>query len=58
MDDAGLWAALASYMEGLSDSHTKLIGTVDGTRQRVQDGQGTTLRIRSGEGASSNGLSA
>lgn len=51
MDEAGLWAALASYMHGLSDSHTKLIGTVDGARQRVQDGQGTTLpRIRSGEG--------
>ena len=38
MSDADLWAALASYMEGLSDSHTKLIGTVDGERKRVRSG--------------------
>ena len=55
MTDAQLWEALASYMDGLSDSHTKLIGTVDGERRRVQDGQGETLpMIRAsagGEGA-------
>ena len=51
MSDAELWDALASYMEGLSDSHTKLIGDVDGKRRRVQDGQGTTLpRMRAAEG--------
>lgn len=50
-DEAGLWDALAAYMEGLSDSHTKLIGTVAGEKRRVQDGQGTTLpRIRASEG--------
>lgn len=51
MDDAALWDALASYLDGLSDSHTKLIGEVDGTRRRVQDGQGQTLpMVRSAEG--------
>lgn len=46
-----LWQALAGYMEGLSDSHTKLIGLVDGEKRRVQDGQGDTLpRIREGIG--------
>ena len=51
MSEAGLWDALASYMEGLSDSHTKLIGNVGGQRRRVQDGQGTTLpRMRAEEG--------
>ncbi|MEL1251578.1 S41 family peptidase [Aurantiacibacter gilvus] len=51
MSEAELWDALASYMEGLSDSHTKLIGEVDGERRRVQDGQGETLpRMRSAEG--------
>lgn len=43
MSEAQLWDALASYMEGLSDSHTKLIGVVAGERRRVQDGQGTAL---------------
>ncbi|KWV93689.1 S41 family peptidase [Erythrobacter sp. AP23] len=51
MNEAGLWNALSSYMEGLSDSHTKLIGEVDGERRRVQDGQGVTLpRERAAEG--------
>ena len=51
MSDAQLWDALAAYMEGLSDSHTKLIGEVDGERRRVQDGQGETLpMVRASEG--------
>ncbi|WP_226634285.1 S41 family peptidase [Novosphingobium profundi] len=51
MDEAQLWDALAAFMEGLSDSHTKLLGEVDGQRRRVQDGQGETLpRIRAREG--------
>jgi len=51
MSENELWNAFASYMDGLSDSHTKLIGDVDGERRRVQDGQGTTLpRIRAAEG--------
>ncbi|QVM83592.1 S41 family peptidase [Novosphingobium decolorationis] len=51
MDEAQLWDALAAFMEGLSDSHTKLLGEVDGERRRVQDGQGQTLpRIRAREG--------
>lgn len=50
-DDADLWDALAGYMDGLSDSHTKLIGEVGGERRRVQDGQGATLpRTRASEG--------
>ncbi|MBX7456841.1 S41 family peptidase [Qipengyuania sp. 1NDH17] len=49
--DEELWQALAGYMEGLSDSHTKLIGVVDGEKRRVQDGQGETLpHIREGIG--------
>lgn len=43
MNESQLWEALASFMEGLSDSHTKLIGSVGGERRRVQDGQGVTL---------------
>lgn len=59
MDDAALWAALESYMDGVSDSHTKLIGEVDGERRRVQDGQGTTLpRMRASEGGESGWLVA
>ncbi|WP_170234995.1 S41 family peptidase [Croceicoccus sediminis] len=51
MSEAELWDALAAYMDGLSDSHTKLIGQVDGERRRVQDGQGVTLpRMRNAEG--------
>ncbi len=51
MSEAELWDALALYMDVLSDSHTKLIGEVDGERRRVQDGQGETLpRMRSAEG--------
>lgn len=43
MGEAELWDALVAYMDGLSDSHTKLIGTVDGEPRRQQDGQGETL---------------
>lgn len=43
MPDAELWDALAGFMHGLSDSHTKLIGDVNGERRRQQDGQGETL---------------
>lgn len=51
MSDAELWDALAAYMDGLSDSHTKLIGSVDGEPRRQQDGQGETLpRVRAGMG--------
>lgn len=51
ISEAKLWDALAGYMQGLSDSHTKLIGNVGGERRRVQDGQGTTLpRMRAAEG--------
>lgn len=57
MSDDELWNALASYMDGLSDSHTKLIGEVDGERRRVQDGQGTTLpRVRAAEGGETGWL--
>ena len=51
MSDAELWDTVASYMDGLSDSHTKLIGEVDGGKRRVQDGQGETLpMVRESEG--------
>lgn len=57
MSEAELWDALAGYMEGLSDSHTKLIGDVGGQRRRVQDGQGTTLpRMRVAEGGETGWL--
>ena len=59
MDDAALWKALGAYMEDLSDSHTKLIGSPGGERARIQDGQGTTLpRIRASEGGESAWLGA
>ncbi|XBQ15143.1 MAG: S41 family peptidase [Oceanicaulis sp.] len=51
MSEAELWDALTAYMDGLSDSHTKLIGAVDGQMRRQQDGQGETLpMIRAGMG--------
>ena len=57
MSEAQLWDALAGYMEGLSDSHTKLIGEVGGERRRVQDGQGSTLpRMRAAEGGETDWL--
>lgn len=47
MDDDALWHAFGRFMEGLSDSHTKLIRRTERGTQRIQDGQGTTLpRIR------------
>jgi carboxyl-terminal processing protease len=54
MSEAELWDALAAFMDGLSDSHTKLIGAVNGEQRRQQDGQGETLpqvRATSGEPA-------
>lgn len=57
MSDAQLWDALGAYMEGLSDSHTKLIGEVDGESRRIQDGQGHTLpRVRGSEGGETGWL--
>ncbi|GGH01565.1 peptidase [Glycocaulis albus] len=53
MGEAALRDVLASMLEGLSDSHTKLIGTADGERFRIQDGQGETLpRIHATSGES------
>lgn len=49
MSDAALFQALAAYMDGLSDSHTKLIGVMDGAPRRQQDGQGETLPFVRGE---------
>ena len=51
MGEAELWEVLATYMDGLSDSHTKLIGLVDAEMRRQQDGQGDTLpMVRGGMG--------
>lgn len=41
--DAALFERLAEMIDGFSDSHTKLIATVDGENQRQQDGLGETL---------------
>lgn len=47
MGETALRDVLGQMLDGLSDSHTKLIGTADGERFRFQDGQGETLpRIR------------
>lgn len=47
MDEEALWQAFGLFMDGLSDSHTKLIRRTERGTQRIQDGQGTTLpRIR------------
>lgn len=43
MSDAALFEAIASLIDGFSDSHTKLIGEVDGEGRRQQDGLGETL---------------
>jgi len=51
MPDDELWQVLADLVTPLGDSHTKLIGAVDGERRRVQAGLGHTLpRIRSAGG--------
>jgi len=51
MPDDELWQVLADLVTPLGDSHTKLIGAVDGERRRVQTGLGHTLpRIRSAGG--------
>lgn len=59
MGEAALWAVLAGLLDPLGDSHTKLIGMVDGEPRRAQAGLGTTLpmiRESIGEGAWLNGL--
>ena len=49
--EAALWDALAGMIRPLGDSHTKLIGTVDGEPRREQAGLGSTLpMIRAGMG--------
>ncbi|WP_439637438.1 S41 family peptidase [Oceanicaulis sp.] len=59
MGEAALWDVLADLLEPLQDSHTKLIGMVDGEPRRAQAGLGTTLpmiRHGMGEGDWLNGL--
>ncbi|CAN0293504.1 unnamed protein product, partial [Chrysoparadoxa australica] len=59
MGEAALWDVLAGLLDPLGDSHTKLIGMVDGEPRRAQAGLGTTLpmiRNGMGEGAWLNGL--
>lgn len=43
MSEAALFDLLAGLIDGFSDSHTKLIGEVDGEKRRQQDGLGETL---------------
>lgn len=53
MGPAALRDVLADMLEGLGDSHTKLLGEIDGQPFRIQDGQGQTLpAVRSGMGES------
>lgn len=42
-NDREFFDLMAGMIDGFSDSHTKLLATVDGQRLRQQDGQGTTL---------------
>ena len=50
---ADLWSVLEDLITPLGDSHTKLIGEVDGERRRVQAGLGRTLpMVRAGMGES------
>ena len=48
MTDADFFALLASLIEPLGDSHTKLIAEFGGERHRAQYGLGTTLPMISG----------
>lgn len=48
MSDADVFALLASLIEPLGDSHTKLIAEFDGERHRAQYGLGTTLPMIAG----------
>jgi len=50
-NDKAFFDLLAGMIDGFSDSHTKLIATIDGERLRQQDGQGETLPMvrRTGE---------
>ncbi len=43
MSDAELWAIFESLLLPLGDSHTKMVGMVDGQKQRIQGGLGHTL---------------
>ena len=59
MGQAALWDVLAGLLEPLGDSHTKMVGLVNGEPRRAQAGLGTTLpmiREGMGEGAWLNGL--
>ena len=59
MGEAALWDVLAGLLEPLGDSHTKMVGLVNGEPRRAQAGLGTTLpmiRDGMGEGAWLNGL--
>ncbi|MFH2078318.1 MAG: S41 family peptidase [Pseudomonadota bacterium] len=51
MGQAELWDVLAGLIRPLGDSHTKLIGSVDGEPRREQAGLGATLpAVRAGMG--------
>lgn len=51
--DEELFSLFETMLEGLSDSHTKLLATIDGEPRRVQDGLGPTLTRMRAEGESS-----
>lgn len=59
MNEAALWDVLAGLLAPLGDSHTKMVGLVEGEARRAQAGLGTTLpmiRNGMGEGAWLNAL--
>ena len=59
MGEAALWQVFSDLLLPLGDSHTKMIGMVDGERARIQGGMGTTLPmigVGIGEGAWVMGL--
>ncbi|WP_440957586.1 S41 family peptidase [Oceanicaulis sp. LC35] len=59
MGEAALWEVLDGLLAPLGDSHTKMVGLVNGEPRRAQSGLGTTLpmiRDGMGEGAWLNGL--
>ena len=59
MGQAALWSVFDELVSGIGDSHTKMVGLVDGEKQRIQGGLGTTLpfiRENGGEGPWVRGL--
>lgn len=53
MGEKALWSVFDQLISGIGDSHTKMVGLVDGEKRRIQGGLGETLpfiRSNGGEG--------